>query len=293
MIPRPQTTRSTSNKDKISDASVDSHSNDENGTTNITIIQVSSPIAKDKFIFPPIEECGDDEKYKSNVQIIPSNYNPPPTRINEAAQISNVEVSSVVSSRPEPIASTIIGSVASVPVIPVRSIPVGENFNDLTSFGPVTNVPIVIEQTPSVSVQQHYEQVFVTPSTSSDAAAIPPKVTFLRSQQKSASQIEMHVNRINLSNVDSQRTATANNEASSINISAGNSKNQAASTSTIEESNSSKNVVLQREPPSMVRRALTRGLTEAVLRPSRKDGVHNSQPKVFSCIYIKCYSSFI
>lgn len=240
-------------------------------TTNITIIQVSSPITKEKFKFDePIE--GEDEKYKSNVQIIPSNFseNVQSQKDVEASKVTTVQVTSAV-------VSVTASSNATATVVSNGTLsrstfePVASN-----TVPHVTNVPVGVPEASAIrsaSTPLHYEQVFVMASSRSanenqneNTATMPisSRINVLQETQKSASQIEIHVNRIKLSKTDAPSTAHASKEEPSTSL---------ASIISLPPSSSAANAnqpKIQIEPKR--RPLLTRGLTEAViLRSSRKD----------------------
>lgn len=249
--------------------------NDDDGgtTTNITIIQVSSPITKDKFKFDEPIECEDD-KYKSNVQIIPSNFT-------ENVQSQNDDETSKSIVTTVQLTSAVINVTASAAIDLSETAPrsitaIANSIVPLTSTAHVTNVPVGIADTPAVRSppvgQQHYEQVFVMASSipannnQNDVTATPmsPRINVVQKQQKSASQTEIHVNRIKLHKTDTAHTSNIQPSTSTASVV---SLPPPAATSSIANANKSK---IQIEPKR--RPLLTRGLTEAViLRSSRKD----------------------
>lgn len=317
------------NKEKSAEIIIDRNTNDDVGTTNITIIQVSSPIKKEKFKFPATmetKEFEEDDKYKSNVQIIPSNltsnlytqHTAKTLLISEAPRVTTVQINSddidinsISEQSEKTITTTTIitsscNSSSSSLVTPCVSATTKSSLNNssgtvtanIRNFGEVTNVPIGIEPKlsppPPASPQQHYEQVFISQSTNisrplnanenSDlSTALSPNFKFLYKQQKSASQIELNVNRIKLHKVEpAPRTVVqSNNEPSTSNstvtVSGSATRNTQSTSSATQNDANNKSKVFEakREGTSALiarRPLLTRGLTEAViLRPSRKD----------------------
>lgn len=241
--------------------------NDNGTTTNITIIQVSSPITKEKFKFDDSNE-GEDDKYKSNVQIIPSYFTEKiqPTNDVDASKVTTVQVKSAVVSVTAP-------SSTSTTVVPNETVAqcavetVVSSIIPLPSNAHVTSVPIGITEATAVRpapTPLHYEQVFVmaspTPANEISAAPMSPRINVLQKQQKSTSQI---VNRIQLQKTDAP--PSLHGEPSTSTASLISLPPPAASTT----ANAIKSKI-QLEPKR--RPLLTRGLTEAViLRPSRKD----------------------
>lgn len=228
MIPRPQTIKS-SNKDKqaknksssqntktsqnntktITPAATDNNCDDQTATTNITIIQVSSPVhtAKEKFIFPSVERDSlEDDKYKSNVQIIPSNFttqstnqfsvNKVKTKLENETKITTVQVSNTnaygkitkntsdnkikssnttttaLSSSPIPSPTATIVATPNTTATTVAVSTSNNVVNGIRNFGGITNIPIGVDKitnsitTTQQSQPQHYEQVFLTSSPS-------------------------------------------------------------------------------------------------------------------------------
>lgn len=308
VIPRPQTVRSSSNKEvksrRVNQTSITSNEQPSTSTsdgsaaaTNITIIQVSSPLhhRKERKDLPEVSIEGDDN-YKSNVQIIPSNFNPPNT--NKETETSETEVTTVqVSTGTAATATTAALSSAygkimkKHPAIKAISLNASDaeptngeaTSNAVRSFGPVTNVPINADKPIAVSTTQlHYEQVFVTPPASASPRigdgpneSASPKFIFGNKAKKSASQSEVHINRINLSKNDNDVTVGLSNPnpitVSVASTSAGQSSRPITTqTSTAKQFNRT-NTNGDLMAPSN-RPLLTRGVTEAVIqRPSRKD----------------------
>lgn len=225
LVFRPQTTRSSARSKRIplpglQVQTTKTITTDNSTSTNITIIQVSSPLtisannsAKDIFNFPSVSGNNSlliveqaDNSYKSNVQIIPSNLSPPLSSTIVATNFLTKKLSAPLSSSDSSISKNNINNkvvttvqVTGAPItatalttgygkIISQSCAVITNNNNVTQqnlsstvlktmknfAGPVTNIPIGAESSssPSISVPQttqqlHYEQVFVTPSTSS------------------------------------------------------------------------------------------------------------------------------
>lgn len=162
------------------------------------------------------------------------------------------------------------------------------------SFGAVTNIPIGSDDKPTNSM--HYEQVFITPSTSAEASEdnrqlVAPKMAVTKKQPKSSSQTELHVNRINLhketitnkeNNAPSEESVVSQPSTSSAGIqNIAQSKNPGSSVCTNHSKNINPNSVKKQpvtsrenlpSPLPAIRKFLTRGLTEACIsRQSRKD----------------------
>lgn len=237
-------------------------------TTNITIIQVSSPIAKEKFKFDEHSNEGEDEKYKSNVQIIPSNFTEKvqPKNDVDASKVTTVQVSSAV------VVSTETALQSSIATEDSCTAPMLSNVH-------VTNVPVGIPEAMALrspAAPLHYEQVFVMTSpapanniqTETTATPLSPRINLLQKQQKSASQIEIHVNRIKLQKTETLPPAHASIEEPST-----------STASVIAVPPPTASAIANGNKPKMEpkrRPLLTRGLTEAViLRSSRKDQPSN------------------
>lgn len=324
---RPQTSRTSSRENQLKRlaiqpqilSAIPTTLSDEQGTTNITIIQVSSPISSTKtskeiFNFPPLNSTIEkaDSNFRSNVQIIPSNYSPPPsitTGTNAILPIKGktnitVQVSGSTS------LATGYGKIIKQGLHRSESQPqsnatAASSVADISSpshrsFG-VTNIPIGSDDKPSNSM--HYEQVFITPSTSSEATEdnrplATSKMVVAKKQSKSSSQTELHVNRINLhketvknkennapsSSDDSLAIASTSSAGTQTIVSQSNNAagNATASATTNHHNKNSipnsakKQPVTSREnlpsPLPAIRKFLTRGLTEACIsRQSRKD----------------------
>lgn len=273
VIPRLQTNR----KDKLANnVSIEENLNEnneiddveENGasSTNITIIQLSSPIKKESN-----REITTNDEFKSNVQIIPSNLD---TKLPDSPKTTTVHVINDQSS------ANNIPTTSSAIILNENST-TAENSNhtpvkNVQSFGAVTNVPIGLATTSSS--QLHYEQVFVSTSTTTTTvnadSSIPsvtpsspspsPKFKFFHKQQKSASQIDMHISRIKLKKAESA-------PRSNVSITEMPSTSNSTAISFNTQSTASNNVEQKKIGN---RPLLTRGLTEAVItRTSRKDGI--------------------
>lgn len=187
-------------------------------STNITIIQVSSPLhvsvtrtqssststVKDVFNFSTPSQSSTvekaDDNFKSNVQIIPSNYSSPPLHTIPSAshypvakarsnlmsdqQVTTVQVSgatSLATGYGKIIKSSTISTTGDTAITPTQPSKHSQNSNSAgvsqqsdsqshRNFGAITNIPIgstADTSSSSSTVQLHYEQVFVTPSASS------------------------------------------------------------------------------------------------------------------------------
>lgn len=234
---------------------------------------MSSPITNDEFKFDERNDV-DDDKYKSNVQIIPSNFTEKmPSQSNEEVpKVTTVQVTSAV-----------VSVTASTTIVPSETMhrstiePVSGSIKPLTSNVHVTNVPVGIASatTRPVATPLHYEQVFVMASSAAtnsnqNEMAATPRNAVSHNQQKSTSQIEIHVNRIKLQKPEVPSLPHASNETPSTSTASVITlppPSSAASSNAIANANKPK---IQLEPKR--RPLLTRGLTEAViLRSSRKD----------------------
>lgn len=243
---------------------------DAGTTTNITIIQVSSPITKEKFKFDETNE-GEDDKYKSNVQIIPSNFTEKTHTQNdvEASKVTTVQVTSAIVS---------VTASSNASVMAALNDTVASSIVPLTANVHVTNVPIGITEVSTVRAAptpQHYEQVFVMASSTlanqneNTDTSLSPRVNILQKQQKSASQIEIHVNRIKLQKTETPSLANANSDEPSTSTASIISLPPPPSAASSSIANANKPKI---QLDSKRRPLLTRGLTEAViLRSSRKD----------------------
>ncbi|KAG4068252.1 hypothetical protein HA402_007772 [Bradysia odoriphaga] len=323
VIPRPQTSRISSRENQLKRLAVQPQIlsaipttlTDDIGTTNITIIQVSSPISSTKtskeiFNFPTLNSTIEkaDNNFRSNVQIIPSNYSPPPSittgtnlpvkgKTNITVQVSGA--TSLATGYGKIIKQGLHRSESQ----PQSSSSVADISPSVRSFGAVTNIPIGSDEKPTNSM--HYEQVFITPSTSTEASedsrqTSTSKMVVAKQQPKSSSQNELHVNRINLhketvtnkennapsseelavastSTAGTQNIVQSNNAVGSV-VATNHNKNN------IPNSANKKQPVSSREnlssPLPAIRKFLTRGLTEACIsRQSRKDsGNERRQP---------------
>lgn len=187
-------------------------------STNITIIQVSSPLhvsvtrtqssststVKDVFNFSTPSQTSTvekaDDNFKSNVQIIPSNYSSPPlhtipstshypvakarSNVISDQQVTTVQVSgatSLATGYGKIIKSSTISTTGDTAAAPTHPSKYSQNSSSSgvaqqsdaqshRNFGAITNIPIgttADASSSSSTVQLHYEQVFVTPSASS------------------------------------------------------------------------------------------------------------------------------
>lgn len=291
VIPRPQTTRGATSKNKRIDQNSENQSNDtsnDSATTNITIIQVSSAIVKEKVKLttsepaPTIEKL-DETNYKNNVQIIPSNFSPSDQNAITTVQVttSDANTSIPASDEQRSISNANIKSTKNInlnetaqPTTDERGSNNNNNNNSARKFGGVvTNITVNSQQEPL-----HYEQVFVTQSPTT--TTIPT----VNSDQSDIVSLDVHVNRIKLNKND----ATQRNQIDSITEPSTSTPNAVTfSVSTATGSNSNANTQLTsaktkdlktrpidaKHENDLIRRPLlTRGLTEAVIsRPSRKD----------------------
>lgn len=309
--------KSSSSKDgnnrrqQRSQASSEPSSSHAEVTTNITIIQVSSPLHHRKERKDLLEvSVEEDDNYKSNVQIIPSNFNLTNSTVD--AKVTTVQVSSGTPTaaygkilkknnavKPITIAAIVPESDESMSAEPTT--------NAVRSFGPITNIPINADKPAVSTTQLHYEQVFVTPPATSspkigDGPNGPssPKFNFGNKAKKAASHSEVHINRINLSKSESEAVVVTSNggnvsAATSVTVSVASTSGQSRSVGTRPFNRTNTNADIQRpnvpapvDAPSN-RPLLTRGVTEAVIqRPSRKDvnlitrGRSKPQPAVAS-----------
>lgn len=207
---------------------------DEPSSTNITIIQVSSPLSlqkqsqKDVFNFPsvgqqqasPIVELADDS-FKSNVHIIPSNYSPPPlqstpstavipfnsikTNIsNNEQKVTTVQVSgssSIVTGYGKICKSNQQTDISATATTTPPTIGNTQSDTKIKNFGPVTNIPIGTPETGSTAVQLHYEQVFVTPSPATTVNSIEQSQSLSLPKVSLPSQIAKQISK-NASHTD-------------------------------------------------------------------------------------------
>lgn len=272
VIPRPQTNRKEKPANAISveevpveEAEAEHVVENEASSTNITIIQLSSPMKKEPSV-------PDDDQFKSNVQIIPSNFTQPLEKAAPSSpKATTVHVSQcqsqTTSANSLPTTSTVMLNETSAASESCGHAPV----KSVHSFGAVTNVPIGAS---TASAPLHYEQVFVAVSSptaasnrdGSSESATPsspspsPKFKFFQKQQKSASQTDIHISRIKLKKAESA-PRPGMPSTSSATASAANTQSTSSPT---------QKPVEQKRAPN--RPLLTRGLTEAVItRSSRKD----------------------
>lgn len=282
---------------------------DDIGTTNITIIQVSSPISSTKtskeiFNFPTLNSTIEkaDNNFRSNVQIIPSNYSPPPSIITGTNLPVKGKTNITVQVSGSTSLATGYGKIIKQGLHRTESQPQSStsaadiSAPSVRSFGAVTNIPIGSDEKPTNPM--HYEQVFITPSTSTEASeesrqlATSKMVVAKQQQPKSSSHNELHVNRINLhketvTNKENNAPSTvelavaSTSTAGTQNIVQSNSACSSA-VATSHNKNSIPNSANKKQPASSrenlpsplpaIRKFLTRGLTEACIsRQSRKD----------------------
>lgn len=281
---------------------------DQQPSTNITIIQVSSPVhtAKEKFIIPSIEkDFVKDEKYKSNVQIIPSNFTAQPTNSINANEIKTTKLvnETKVTTVQVPPAnsygkisknfnennlqatnSTISTSTATIIAATSCSgttVAVSTNSaaNDIRDFGAVTNIPIGVDKDSTISTvqSQHYEQVFVTTSPA------PVVSSSLPSSSSSDNRHDPKSPKFNFLCKQQKSASHTELHVNRINLTKPSSSNAAVvlsvagtSASTVNTTNNSSEIVVNNkskvvEPktdtamPSTNRPLLTRGVTEAVI----------------------------
>lgn len=254
-IHRPQTVKSSSRESKRNKQqqqrqptpTAPTESNNDEVTTNITIIQVSSPLHTRKTKDMPEISIEDDTNYKSNVQIIPSNFNPPTAPAVDSNTTTDPTVTTVQVSTSS--TATTYGKIVKKNTSASKAVSVNNGngsansmllvgnetvSNEMTTFetpsatvrnyGPITNVPINAEK-PVVSstTQLHYEQVFVTPPATSspkigDGPNGPssPIFGFGNKSKKPASHSEIHINRINLSKNEIEIIGTSGGASTSV-----------------------------------------------------------------------------
>lgn len=284
VIPRPQTTRGATSKNKRIDQSSENPSNDtsnDSATTNITIIQVSSAIVKEQVKITtsepaPITEKIDEINYKNNVQIIPSNFSPSDQNAITTVQVTTSDVNTSISALDEQgsTSNANIKCTKNKNLIETAQPTTDEqrcsNNNNPRKFGGVvTNITVNSQQEPL-----HYEQVFITQSPTT--TTIP---TVNSDQIEIASKKEVHVNRIKLNKNDAaQRNqidsitepSTSTSNAVTFSVSTANSNTHLTSGKT--KDLKARPIEAKHENDIIRRPLLTRGLTEAVIsRPSRKD----------------------
>lgn len=277
---------------------------------------MSSPISstkttKEVFNFPTINSTIEkaDSNFRSNVQIIPSNYSPPPSiststnlpvkaKTNITVQVAGASPLATgygkiikqglhrSESQPQP---TTLATTSSSSNVTEHSAAAASS---VRSFGAVTNIPIGSDDKPANAM--HYEQVFITPSSSSCSEACEDhrplaasKLAVTKKQSKSSSQTELHVNRINL---HKEKVTNKENSAPSEELASTSTATQTIAQSTnavavvtaitnpshTQPNSNKKQPVTSREnlpsPLPAIRKFLTRGLTEACIsRQSRKD----------------------
>lgn len=296
---RPQTTRGATSKSKRIDQNIENHdTSTDSATTNITIIQVSSAIVKEKVkistVEPPITvELLDEINYKNNVQIIPSNFSQA-DQINAVTMVqvtSDLNASTAIPTIPA-IATTIaamaIQDCVKIEQASTSNVNLKSTTIDPIVGGVITNISIgckekpVFQQTVNTQAEPlHYEQVFVTQSPT--ITTIP---TTTINNDEAIAPLEMHVNRIKLNKNDTtQRTSiepnaepsTSTSNTVTFSVSAATGGNSNASTHLTAAKikdlpGKSRAIEAKHENDSNRRPILTRGLTEAVIiRPSRKD----------------------
>lgn len=332
IIHRPQTSRISSRENQLKRLAVQPQIlsaipttlSDDVGTTNITIIQVSSPISSTKtskeiFNFPTLNSTIEkaDNNFRSNVQIIPSNYSPPPsittgTNLPVKAKTNiTVQVSGATS------LATGYGKIIKQGLHRTESQPqssssVADNSPSVRSFGAVTNIPIGSDEKPTNSM--HYEQVFITPSTSNEASEDSRQLAALqmvvaKQQPKVSSQNELHVNRINLHKetvTNKENNAPSSDELAVASTSTAATQLNNAGSSVVANShnkNSIPNIANKKQPVASrenlssplpaIRKFLTRGLTEAcILRQSRKDS-NNERRQPMKNVSFECVAGLL
>lgn len=188
-----------------------------------------------------------DDNFKSNVQIIPSNFSPPalstqtsnslntsnPSTVNthylpvktkpSDSKVTTVQVSGATTSLAAgygKIIKSSLNSINNLEKVNGNNVQTSISSSTLTNanpsdtavrnFGSITNIPIgsESEQTnvatnTTTQVQLHYEQVFVTPSSSlvpiiNSSQTDNQRKTVTSTPLKQASLTELHINRINL-----------------------------------------------------------------------------------------------
>lgn len=298
VIPRPQTSRTTTSKKyrSKSESSIEPSAMNEAPTTNITIIQVSSTIAEEKTADDIVDDQS-DSNFTNNVQIIPSNYMP-----TEENAIITVQVTSDPNTN-----HTIAADAISTERLPLNGTTTESqdgNSENTQQFTGITNISIGINDRSIVQQikpaqqpeQMHYEQVFVTQIPSTSTIKSPND----EQQSEQTHSKELHVNRIKLNKSDNAHVSTGGDVvgpstshtstasatitfsiAATTNGSTGESTNNtnAASLTAATKPKEVKIKSANDENAAARRPLLTRGLTEAViLRPSRKDAVRPSAP---------------
>lgn len=262
--------KTVSSDDNVSNGT-DNGNDDTMSSTNITIINLSSPISK-----LVTSKCSTDqtsnEDFRSNVQIIPSNFNS-----SDSVQVSTTQV--VTNQSDFPITSNSILVESNANIIENESkttIPISTK--NVESFGSVTNVPIVATNSSlTVATEKYYEQVFITTqaatvpspiiiSGTSDASSSPimtPKYAFLHKQ--SPSQINILTNRVKEENSEPSEIAVPSTSA------AARTSSTTISTNSESLANGHSNRMKTSRP------MLTRGLTEAAItRRSRNENTSAS-----------------
>lgn len=286
VIPRPQTTRGATSKNKRIDQNLENHSNDASNdlaTTNITIIQVSSAIVKEKVKITtsepaPTTEKLDEINYKNNVQIIPSNFSPSDQNAITTVQVTTSDANTTIPALDEQ-GATSNANIKCTKNINLNETPQpitderGSNNNNARKFGGVvTNITVNSQQEPL-----HYEQVFITQSPTT--TTIPT----VNSDQSEIASLEVHVNRIKLNDATQRNqiidsitepsTSTLNAVTFSVSTATGSNSNPNTQLSSAKTKDLKTRPIEAKHENELIRRPLlTRGLTEAVIsRPSRKD----------------------
>lgn len=250
----------------------------------------------------------DDENYKSNVQIIPSNFNPPASPAVEPKPtidptVTTVQVSTSsnaygkivkkTQSAPRPVSvnngNSSLLLLANETIVNETTTPEAPS-STVRNYGPITNVPINAEKPAVSTTQLHYEQVFVTPPATSspkigDGPNGPssPIFGFGNKAKKPASHSEIHINRINLSKNENETIGTS--ASTSVTVSVASTSGLTPRPAAQAQPGAIRSITraptttdIQREGTAISsvtalnRPLLTRGVTEAVIqRPSRKD----------------------
>lgn len=236
------------------------------GTTNITIIQVSSASLKDKSNAPNETAEKSDLSYMNNVQIIPSNY----SQADQSA-ITTVQVTNETNTQNKIKEQISTAASANKSIISTSL----ESYDE-RQFGAVTNISIGTSEKKTFQPEQlHYEQVFITHTPSgasistgnSEPNDTQPKINRIKvdSVQRSSDDSEIRPSTSTASTV-TFTVAAATGITQDANIPNLASKSKDIPKNRHEENNHDSEVLSSRRP------LLSRGLTEAaIVRPSRKD----------------------
>lgn len=247
---------------------------DAGGTTNITIIQVSSANVKEKLNAHTESLESPELNYMNNVQIIPSNYSPI-----DQNSITTVQVTNEMNTPSQNKESTSTESVsANKSTVSASSHETHDDAQNGRQFGAVTNISIGVKEKQTFQQEQlHYEQVFITHTPSGASIStndtepneIQPKINRIKvgSAQRLSDESEIRPSTSTSSTVIfSVAAASAAAATSDANISTSVTKSKDMTKIRNVENNLENDVLSSRRP------LLSRGVTEAVImRPSRKD----------------------